>query len=230
MGWQTSSHTLENNIMGTLNVLEAIVDLGLEAKVVFASSAAVYGEPLFTPVTEDHPTNPISPYGISKLAAEKLAIAYFKEFGIDAVAIRIFNTYGPRQPRYVIYELLRKLRTSPTRLQVLGTPITVRDYCYVSDMVDALILASTKGVGGEVYNVSGESPVNIGHLVELILAELGLTNKVDVQYTGHYWKGDIRRMIGDISKIKKLGFLPKTPIEEGLKQMLESSWWKSDLH
>jgi UDP-glucose 4-epimerase len=227
MGWNTPERTLEHDVIGTLNIFRANAERRSDVRVIYASSAAVYGEPLFTPVSEDHPTNPISPYGVSKLAGEKLAIAYFKEFGIDAVVLRIFNTYGPRQPRYVIFELLSKLLTNQTRLQVLGTPIIVRDYCYVSDMVDALMLAATKGIGGHVYNVSGENPVTIGHLVELILAQLGLTDKVDVQYTGHSWKGDIEKMLGDISKIKELGFQPKITLEEGLKKMLESAWWKT---
>ena len=227
MGWGTPVRTLETNIIGTLNVLRSIVDLGLETKVVYASSAAVYGEPIFTPVTEDHPTNPISPYGISKLAGEKLVIAYFKEFGIDAVAVRIFNTYGPRQPRYVIFELLKKLQTDRTRLQVMGTPAVVRDYCYVSDMVEAVMLTATQGVGGQVYNVSGGTPVTIGHLVELILAELGMSGKIDVSYTGHSWKGDIMKMEADISKIARLGFRPEISLKEGLNMMLGSEWWKS---
>lgn len=230
MGWDTPARTLDHNTFGTLNLFRSIVELDLDVRVIYASSAAVYGEPLYTPVVEDHPTNPISPYGISKLAGEKFALAYFKEFAVDAVVIRIFNTYGPRQPRYVIFELLKKLRADRTRLQVLGTPDTVRDYCYVSDMVNALLLAAEKAVGGQVYNVSGGSPVSIGNLVDYILAQLGLTGRVDVQYSGHSWKGDITKMMGDISKIKGLGYNPRIPIEDGLRMMLESRWWTSEQH
>jgi UDP-glucose 4-epimerase len=227
MGWNEPTRTLEHDIVGALNLFQAIETQNHHVRVIMASSAAVYGEPISTPVSEDHPTNPLSPYGISKLAAEKLAFAYFKEFGIDVVVIRIFNTYGPRQHRYVIFELLKKLRTKPSRLEVLGTPTTIRDYCYISDMVDALLLASAKGAGGEVYNVSGQNPVTIQHLVELILAQLDLTSKVDVQYTGKSWKGDIHSMVGDISKIKKLGFRPEVSLEKGLRRMLDSEWWKA---
>jgi len=225
MGWDTPVRTLETNVIGTLNVLRSVVELGLTAKVVYASSAAVYGEPLSTPVAEDHPTNPISPYGISKLAGEKLALAYFRQFGIDVAVVRIFNTYGPRQPRYVIFELLRKLQTDQTRLEVLGTPSIVRDYCYVSDLIDALVLVAERGIGGEVYNVSGENPVRIDTLVETILAEIDLTAKVKVEYTGRSWKGDITKMVGDISKIRDLGFRPRVDLKHGLEKMLESDWW-----
>lgn len=227
MGWDTPARTLENNIIGTLNVYKSIAELGLDARVIYASSAAVYGEPLFTPVTEDHLTNPISPYGISKLAGEKLALAYFKEFGVDSVVVRMFNTYGPRQPRYVIFDLMKKLQMDKTRLQVLGTPNIVRDYCYVSEMVDALVLAAERGVRGQVYNVSGGNSIPLNDLVGLILAQFGLANKVDVQYTGRSWKGDIMRMEADISRIAELGFRPKISMTEGLSKMVQSEWWKS---
>lgn len=227
MGWDTPAYTLETNIIGTLNVYKSIVDMDLDAKVIYASSAAVYGEPLFTPVTENHPTNPVSPYGISKLAGEKLALAYFKESGVVSVIARVFNTYGPRQPRYVIFELMKKLQMNQLRLEVLGTPEVVRDYCYVSDMVDALVLLAEGGVSGQTYNISGGNAVAMCDLVELVLAQLDLVNKTEIQYTGQSWKGDIRRMEADISRISKLGFQPKISLREGLRMMIESEWWKS---
>lgn len=226
MGWKTPIETLKTNTIGTLNLFKSIADLGLDTRVIFASSAAVYGEPTAIPITEDHPTNPISPYGISKLAGEKFALAYFKEFGANSVIIRIFNTYGPRQPRYVIFELLKKLQSDPNQLEVLGTPDIVRDYCYVSDTVNALLLAADKGSSGEVYNVSGGNSINMGSLVSLILTQLGLT-KANVHFSGHSWKGDITKMMGDCSKIQRIGFTPHTTIEDGLKLMLKSSWWTS---
>jgi len=230
MGWQTPVLTLECNLMGTLNMLQSIVKLGLKTRMVFASSAAVYGEPLRTPVAEDDPTNPVSPYGISKLAGEKLAFAYLKEYEVDSVVVRIFNTYGPRQARYVIFELLKKLQKDKSRLKVLGSPDTVRDYCYVSDMVDALILAATNGAAGRIYNVSGESPIDMAHLVDLIIMQLGIKGNVEIQFTGHSWNGDIKKMTGDITRIKEIGFQPTISLAGGLRQMLASSWWRSNLH
>src|SRR3984885_1733020 len=109
-----------NNVVGGHNVLHACLNSDVK-KVVFASSAAVYGEPLYTPMDEAHPTNPVSPYGAAKLSIEKLGLAYHHAFGLPFTAIRIFNTYGVRQPRYVMYDLLNKLYKDPMSLEVLGT-------------------------------------------------------------------------------------------------------------
>ncbi|GAI57186.1 unnamed protein product, partial [marine sediment metagenome] len=110
MGWSDPVSDYQINAIGTLNVLMAMADAGLKSHVIYASSAAVYGEPEYTPIDEKHPTNPKSPYGVSKLAGEKYMLIYHKECGIPATVLRIFNVYGPRQPRYVMFDLLKKLK------------------------------------------------------------------------------------------------------------------------
>ena len=221
MGWCDVIHDMRINAEGTLNIFKSIVDLDLDVRVVYSSSAAVYGEPQYVPVDEDHPTNPVSPYGISKLSGEKYAFAYFKEFGIKSISARIFNTYGPRQPRYVIFDLLKKLQVNQNRLEVLGTGNTIRDYSYISDTVNALLLLMEKGNWGEIYNIAGNNPISIKDLVALILSELNLIGRTKVSYTGESWKGDITRMIADTTKINKLGFQPKISLEKGIKKTIE---------
>lgn len=228
MGWLTPEKTLRVNTVGTLNVLEAVVKLNQDTRIVFASSAAVYGEPVFTPVTEQHQTNPISPYGVSKLAGEKLVLAYFLELGVKTNIVRIFNTYGPRQSRYVIFELLKKLQADQTRLEVLGNEKIVRDYCYVSDLVRGILLVSEGSASGEIYNISGENPVTIGDLVQVILRQLGLAGRTKVRYTGRSWKGDITKMVADTTRIGVLGFRPVVDLEEGIRLMIDSEWWQAE--
>ena len=133
-----------SNVTGSYNVMRAALNSDVE-KFVFASSAAVYGEPQYTPIDESHPTLPISPYGASKLAIERLGIAYHATYGFGFSAIRIFNTYGIRQPRYVMYDLLRKLQADPTALEVLGTGDQVRDYCYVTDTARCFLTVAEHG-------------------------------------------------------------------------------------
>ncbi|HDN83776.1 MAG TPA: SDR family NAD(P)-dependent oxidoreductase [Candidatus Altiarchaeales archaeon] len=219
---ENPKYDFETNALGTFNVLKLSLDLDVE-KVIYASSAAVYGEPVYVPIDERHPLNPISPYGASKLAGERSGFAYYSTYGLKFVAMRIFNTYGERQRRYVMYDFLRKLRENPKRLEVLGTGEQVRDFCYVEDCVEAFILAAEKNVAvGDVFNIAGGNPISIRDLAYLMVKILGLDGKTEVVFTGESWKGDIVNLYADISKIKsKLGFEPKVGLEEGILRLKE---------
>lgn len=208
------------NAVGAFNVLHACRQSGV-ARVLQASTAAVYGEPAYTPMDESHPLRPISPYGASKLAAEALGLAWHHTYGLPFTAVRIFNTYGPRQPRYVIYDLFRKLQSDPGRLEVLGTGQQVRDYCYVTDTARAFLdLAVAPGLAGEVFNIAGGRPVSIAELVDMLLHTCGLQD-TEIRYTGKSWPGDITRLVANIDKIKGRGFRPTVGLEEGLRRFAE---------
>jgi UDP-glucose 4-epimerase len=133
--------------------------------------------------------------------------------------VRIFNTYGPRQTRYVMFDLLTKLRACPERLEVLGDGEQVRDYCYVSDTVDGLLIAAQKGVAGSVLNLASGEPVVIRELVGRVLKTAGLDGTTEVCYTGHTWRGDIPKLLGDSTKLRQLGFKPRVSLEEGLRRL-----------
>jgi UDP-glucose 4-epimerase len=206
------------NALGTFHVADAAVRHGVR-RIVQASTAAVYGPPQYTPVDERHPLDPISPYGASKLAADRLLFAYAPIFGFEVALVRIFNTYGPRQPRYVAYDLMMKLARDPKRLEVLGSGEQRRDYCYIADMVEALVLAAeTPAPEPLVLNVSGGRTVSIRELVDLILAALELRD-TEVVYGLPSWKGDIEVLSGDIRRISALGWRPTVTLEEGLRRM-----------
>jgi len=210
------------NVIGTFHILKTCLDSDLK-KVVYTSSAAAYGEPDYLPIDEKHPLAPISPYGASKLAGELLGLAYFSTYGLPFTVVRIFNSYGERQRRYVMYDLVKKLGFNPEVLEVLGTGEETRAFCYIKDTVDAILLVAEKQSSiGETYNVGGETPLRIQELVELILEQLELKGKTKVYYTGKSWKGDIRNLNPDISKIKKLGFEPQTSLKIGLANLI--SW------
>jgi len=211
----------ETNALGSFNVLEAAKELGVR-RVVYASSAAVYGEPQYVPTDESHPLDPTSFYGVSKLAGERLGIMYHRMFGLGFTAIRIFNTYGPRQPRYVLADLIRKLHKNPRELEVLGTGAQVRDYCFVSDTAGAFIAAAENDeTTGEAFNIAGGNPVSIRDLVGIILKVMELPDCV-VTYTGQSWKGDIDRLIANIDKIAARGFAPTVSLEEGIRRTIDS--------
>jgi len=228
MGWSDPASDYLTNAGGTLNVLKAVADTSKNTHVIFTSSAAVYGEPEYVPIDENHPTNPISPYGVSKLAGEKYCFAYFKELDIKTTILRIFNTYGPRQPRYVMFDLLKKLEKNPDQLEVIGTGEQVRDYCYVSDTVSAFILAAQKNGFGKIFNVAGGNPISISDLSKLIIKSLGLSKRTSVYYTGKSWTGDIMRLSASITKIQEaLGFNPLVKLEDGILKLRDSVYPQS---
>ncbi len=208
------------NTVGAYNVYTSCLKHGVE-RVLQASTAAVYGEPEYTPMDEKHRLRPISPYGASKLSAECIGTAWYHTFDLPFTAIRIFNTYGPRQPRYVIYDLFRKLQKNRQELEVLGTGEQVRDYCYVADTARAFLdLSLNPDALGGVYNIAGGEPVSIKELVAMILKTLNYTD-TKIHYTGQSWRGDITRLVAGLDRIKATGFAPTVNLEEGLRRFAE---------
>lgn len=217
-------YDFETNALGTFNVLKNCVDNNVE-KIIYASSAAVYGEPIYTPIDENHPLDPISPYGASKLAGERLGFAYYRTYGLPFVSMRIFNTYGPRQPRYVMFDFLKKLKENPNKLKVLGTGEQIRDYCYVTDTSKAFTLAAGKeNAIGKAFNIAGGNPISIKELAQLMIRILGLEGNTEIYYTGKSWRGDIVKLVADISKIKRLGFEPRVRLDEGVLKLKDWFW------
>ena len=218
-GWDDPQFDCDVNAKGTINVFEAVRQLEIDSKIVYASSAAVYGGPENPPMTEEHPKKPISPYGVHKLTGEKHMLAYSDQHGLDISAVRIFNTFGERQPRYVMYDFFKKLQEDNSELEVLGTGQQIRDYCHVDDTVRAFEIVAEKGETAEAYNLSGENIVSINKLAEMMIDIAGL----DAEYynTDESWKGDPPRLEADISKLKDLGFEPQVDLREGLERFKE---------
>lgn len=203
------------NATGTFRVIDAVRRLA-GVRLVFASSAAVYGEPVGPATAEDDPFRPQSPYAGSKLAGEFLCEAYARCYDFDLRTIRIFNTYGPRQRRYVMFDLLEKLRRDPRRLEVIGTGEQVRDYSYVADTVEAfLVVGAHPGARGRVFNVAGGRPTSIRELVTALIGATGI-EPPQVAFTGQSWPGDVARMVADTTRLQALGWTPATALAAGL--------------
>ncbi len=217
----------ETNVIGSHRIIESARRTNA-GRIVFTSSAAVYGDPVREPMDESHPFAPKSPYGGSKLAAEHLLEANARCFGFDQRRLRLFNTYGPRQRKYVMFDLLEKLRRDPANLVLLGSGEQVRDYSYVSDTVDAILLVGAHPKArGEVYNVAGEHPVGVKALVTMIVDVLGIP-KPRVSFSGESWPGDVLRWLGDSSKLRALGFTPRVSLDEGIRALVD--WHRATFH
>jgi UDP-glucose 4-epimerase len=210
------AHDYEANATGTFVLLDVLRTFDLKPRVVLASSGAVYGQPDRFPITENFPLKPISPYGTSKLCAEHIARMFLDVYGIPAVIARIFNSYGPRVPRYIVYDFLKKLERDPTRLVILGDGKQQRDFTYVTDTIAGLLILAEKGGPGEAYNVSSGQNHSVTELATMLVSVLGLKD-VEFVYTGSSWAGDAQYWQVDVSKLRALGSEGKIGLREGLR-------------
>lgn len=207
-----------------LHVLEWVRNNSPQTKVIIFSSAAVYGSPKSTPVSEDHPLAPVSPYGVSKLAADRYANVYASVFGLNTVALRCFALYGPRHRKQVVFDLMNKLRAGDGAAEVIGTGEEERDLLFVDDIVRAATtVALNAPFQGEVYNAGGTHAIKIGRLAELIATSMGYEPRLT--FTGMTRPGDPNVLVADCSRLRTLGWEPQTGIEEGLRKTAE--WFAS---
>jgi len=209
----------ETNAKGTLCVLEkARKD---DAKLVFASSAAVYGNPGQLPTTENYGFHPVSCYGLSKVVGEEYCQMYREQYGLDIVITRFANVYGLRC-HGVIHDFLDKLAKNPNKLEIIGTGQQSRDLVHVSDVVDLLVtVGSYESANGQTYNVGLGKTTKIIDLAQLMLQILNLQDKTVVTTTGVSWQGDIHTIWFDNSKAKReLGWIPKVTLEESIKEVI----------
>jgi UDP-glucose 4-epimerase len=209
----------ETNARGTLNVLEkARKD---NARLVFASSAAVYGNPTKIPTSEDYGPNPFSCYGLSKVVGEEYCKMYVNQYGLDITILRFANVYGSRC-HGVISDFLDKINENPAKLEIIGTGLQSRDFVHVSDAVDALMLSAVReNALGQTFNIGFGKTTKIIDLAKMILKILNLSDKTVITTTNVSWKGDINTIWFDISKAKKeLKWYPKISLEDNLREMI----------
>ncbi len=216
----------EANLQATFMLLDALRLSPNAPRLINASSAAVYGNPVRLPIQETDATIPISPYGVSKLAAERYVAVFSRLYGIQAASLRFFSVYGPRQHKQVVYDLLNKLRANPTCLEILGDGSQARDFTYVLDVVQAMILAAVVATGkGEVYNVASGTTHTIAELATTLCEVCGLTP--ELKYTGQIRPGDAEKWEVDIGRLKKLGFNVCTSLEIGLSAVRD--WYEANI-
>jgi UDP-glucose 4-epimerase len=209
---------LRHNIEATQRLLEAAKDLPLR-RFVFASSSSVYGATRDLPTTETSAVRPLSPYGVTKLAAEALCILYAKNYGLPAVSLRFFTVYGPGQrPDMAFHKFFLAVRNGRP-ITVFGSGRQTRDFTYVDDIVEANVAALDRGRPGEVYNIGGGHRETLNRLFPLIGRISGRPVRIE---RIEKQKGDVPDTSACISKARReLGFSPRTSLEEGLRREWE---------
>jgi len=218
---------MEINIKGTLNVLMAAKEFG--SKVVFTSSSTVYGNVARTPTPEDEVLIPYSFYGLSKMAAEHYCRIFSEQFNVPTVILRLFNVYGPRNTKGLMIDLYRKLLRDQKRLELLGTGNQRKDYLYIDDAVEALLLAPEKSAcAGDTYNIGSGESYTVFQIAEFMLELLGLEGVEIFARGGKAWLGDVELTRPDVSKAEReLGWKAKTGIKEGLARTIV--WFEEKL-
>jgi len=191
-----------------------------------ASSSSVYGNPIYTPLDEKHPKKPISPYAVSKLCCENYADYYYREYNLPVTSLRFYTVYGPRGRPDMAIRKFFNLIFHDKELTIYGDGEQLRDFTYVSDIVNGILLAAgSKKSGGEKFNLGVSDPISVNELVDLMFK---VANKeVKTKYIEKQ-KGDVEVTYSDTRKANKiLNYHPKVNIEEGLQKTY--NWQKNFL-
>jgi dTDP-glucose 4,6-dehydratase len=223
------AEVVESNVIGTLNVLLAGRDTGVE-RIIHTSTSEVYGTALRVPIDEGHPLQGQSPYSASKIGADKLAESFYRSFDLPVVTLRPFNTYGPRQSaRAVIPTVIMQALTQDSVL--LGNLDARRDLTFVSDTVAGFLrVAETPGVVGETFNLGTGSEVRVGDLAEEIISLIGRPVEILIDSARlRPEKSEVQRLLSDNRLAReRLGWQPAVPLRRGLKETI--TWIQKNIH
>jgi UDP-glucose 4-epimerase len=200
-------------------VLEAARRLAPDCRVLFLSSAAVYGQPARLPVDESAPHRPLSPYGYHKSLCEQLLREFWSVYRLPSVTLRLFSAYGPGLRRQVLWDICRKALAS-SEIELFGTGDESRDFVHARDIARAALQALERApFEAEVYNVASGQETRIRDLAEMIVRALG--HEVRVRFTGQVRPGDPQRWQADLTRIRALGYAPSVPLERGVAEYVE---------
>lgn len=212
------------NVQSTQHLLEAMKGTG--ARMVYASSSSVYGETQKLPMQETDMPQPMSPYGVTKLAAEHLAVLYWRNFKVPTVSLRYFTVYGPRQRPDMAFHKFIRAGIKGEAITLYGDGEQTRDFTHIEDAVDANLLAAERGTPGGVYNIGGGSRTSVNNVLQILGEVMGAPLNVQRIERQH---GDVTHTFADTSRAAQdLGFKPKVGLREGLAS--EYAWFRAHQH
>ena len=212
-----------NNIEATQLLLEACVGKPIE-RFVYASSSSIYGDEVSLPMREEARPQPVSPYGVTKLAAEQLCYLYYVNHSVPTVSVRYFTVYGPRQRPDMGFSRFLSAAMRNEAVSMFGDGRQTRDFTFVADAVSATVAAATRGKAGGVYNIGGGSRVQLLDVFELIRQVTGRPLKIERVETQ---RGDMRDTYADTTRARAdLAFAPTVTLEQGLRAQWD--WMQED--
>jgi UDP-glucose 4-epimerase len=216
---------LKQNLVAAFRLLDALRVQSPKTRIVFTSSAAVYGEGSETPFQEDDPTRPVSPYGVSKLAVEHYMNVFARLYGLHTVSVRLFPVFGPRLCQQVIYDLMSKIQQNSVELPLRGDGTEMRDFNFVTNAVEALLLVAEKApLDGGIYNAGSGDLVSIDELGRMICRNMEVRPRF--VYDGNHRAGVSRRWSADLSRLHALGYHARIGLAEGLAKTI--NWFRQD--
>lgn len=213
----------KDNVVATYHLLKRVKEEEIPY-FLFSSSSTVYGIPKELPTPEDHPLQPISIYGGTKVACESLISGFSHTFDMRGLVFRFANIMGSRLTHGVVYDFVHKLKETPTKLEILGDGTQNKSYLHVSDLLDGIMKIFHTFKNNEksydVYNLGNEDRTDVMTIAEIVSEEMDLHPKFNTTGGvdgGRGWKGDVKEMLLDISKIKSVGWKPKYSSDESIR-------------
>lgn len=226
LGAENTRVHLDQNMLATYNLLEGMRKAGIK-RIAFTSTSTIYGEADVVPTPEDYgPLKPISLYGASKLSCEALISSYCHTFEMQSWIYRFANIVGERGTHGVLVDFIRKLRSNPKELEILGSGRQRKSYLEVKDCVDAMIHCVDKSKGEtNIFNIGSPDSVDVTEIADIVAGQMGLSD-VNYRYTGgadgRGWKGDVKIMQLSIDRISKLGWRPRRGSAESIKVAVDA--------
>ena len=219
---------VDTNIKGTLNILQAVRDVGCE-RVLITSTSEVYGTAKYVPIDEDHPFQGQSPYSATKIGADRLAESFYRSFNTPVTIVRPFNTYGPRQSaRAVIPTVITQLLAGAAEIK-LGSLHPTRDFNYVKDTVAGFIaIAEAPNTIGEEINIASQQEISVGELSQIIIDAINPSARIFSEDTRlRPEKSEVERLLGSNEKIKRLTrWKPATSLKQGIRDTIV--WFRQE--
>ncbi|MCR4324824.1 MAG: NAD-dependent epimerase/dehydratase family protein [Candidatus Curtissbacteria bacterium] len=218
---------LSLNTFSFASLLELLIKYSPNTKLILSGSRLEYGIPKYLPVDENHPTIPISIYGLSKLAATQLALVYHMNYNLDVTIFRTSNVYGPHKsssfPGYNLINYFIDQAKKDKELTIYGKGDQERDYIFIHDLVDAFVLSFDRKTSGEIYNLGFGKGIQIKSMAKLITKTVGKGRVTYKPWPKNFQSVETGSYISDIRKIKSLGFKPKTNFKEGILKTCQIS-------